>query len=129
MAPEVDAGDHCHAPMTCEYWGACTAVKPADWLFHLPNMRAKQREELAAIGIETIHEIPDDFALTQRQTVISDVTRSGVPFVAPTLLQDLGRFGPPAPYLDFEVFAPVIPLYPGTRPYETIVFRRASLTP
>jgi hypothetical protein len=31
--------------------------------------------------------------------------------------------GPPAFYLDFEAFLPALPLYPGTRPYQTIPFQ------
>ena len=38
----------------------------------------------------------------------------------PRLLQ---RFGPPACYLDFEAMMPPIPLYEGTRPYQTLPFQ------
>jgi hypothetical protein len=31
--------------------------------------------------------------------------------------------GPAASYLDFEAFLPAIPLYPGTKPYQTIPFQ------
>jgi hypothetical protein len=35
----------------------------------------------------------------------------------------LEAFGPPACYLDFEAMMPPIPLYEGTRPYQTIPFQ------
>jgi predicted RecB family nuclease len=35
----------------------------------------------------------------------------------------LDAFGPPACYLDFEAMMPPIPLYEGTRPYQTIPFQ------
>jgi hypothetical protein len=40
-APQVEPGDHCHSPITCEYWETCTETKPVDWLFRLPHLRAK----------------------------------------------------------------------------------------
>jgi hypothetical protein len=51
------------------------------------------------------------------------VTRSGVAFVSSSLSGLLAGFGPPAFYLDFEAFAPAVPLYLGTHPYETIPFQ------
>jgi hypothetical protein len=35
----------------------------------------------------------------------------------------LRGYGPPACYLDFEAMMPAIPLYEGTRPYQTIPFQ------
>ena len=39
------------------------------------------------------------------------------------LPERLNGFGPPAFYLDFETFMPAVPVYPGTRPYQTIPFQ------
>ena len=73
--------------------------------------------------MDSISAIPDDFRLSPRQEIIRDVTRSGKPNVAFDLPERLGGFGPPAFYLDFEAFLPAVPLYPGTRPYQTIPFQ------
>jgi hypothetical protein len=43
--------------------------------------------------------------------------------VAPDLRRLLHGYGPPAGYLDFEAMMPPIPLYEGTRPYQTIPFQ------
>ena len=51
------------------------------------------------------------------------MTRTGKPHVARELSQRIAAFGPPAFYLDFETFFPAIPLYPGTRPYQTLPFQ------
>jgi hypothetical protein len=89
----------------------------------MPNFRSARREELRALGIESISAIPDDFRLSPRQTVIREATRNGAPQVSPDLSRRLGGFGPPAFYLDFEAFLPAVPLYHGTRPYQTIPFQ------
>jgi hypothetical protein len=48
---------------------------------------------------------------------------SGKPYIATDLGSSLDAFGPPACYLDFEAMMPPIPLYEGTRPYQTIPFQ------
>jgi len=123
QAPIIEPEGHCHAPISCEHWESCTASKPTDWVFYMPNFSSARRDELRALGIESISAIPDDFRLSPRQTVIREVTRSGTPHVAADLSRRLRGFGPPGFYLDFEAFLPAVPLYPGTRPYQTIPFQ------
>jgi hypothetical protein len=122
-APAIKPDGHCHDPYSCEHWESCTASKPVDWVFHMPNLGSKRLKELEALGIESISNIPDDFPLASRQGIIRDVTRSKEPFVAPDLAKLLRRSGPPAFYLDFEAMLPAIPVYPGTRPYQVIPFQ------
>jgi Domain of unknown function(DUF2779) len=55
--------------------------------------------------------------------IIRDATASGKPYVGTYLGHLLDAFGPPAHYLDFEAMMPPIPLYEGTRPYQTIPFQ------
>ena len=57
------------------------------------------------------------------KVIIRDAIVSGQPYVAKDLKQLLQPFGPPACYLDFEAMMPPIPLYEGTRPYQTIPFQ------
>jgi hypothetical protein len=96
---------------------------PGDWVFYMPHLSATRRAELRALGIEAISAIPDDFRLSPRQKLIRDVTRSGTAFIGSDLRERLKGFGPPAFYLDFEAILPAIPLYAGTRPYQTIPFQ------
>ena len=123
QAPEIEPGSHCHSPVSCEYWVRCTELKPTDWVFHLPHLNSSRRDELRGLGIEAISAIPDEFRLSLRQRIIRDVTRSRKPYVAAELFERLRGFGPPAFYLDFEAFLPAVPLYRGTRPYQTIPFQ------
>jgi predicted RecB family nuclease len=64
-----------------------------------------------------------DFPLSPRQAIIRDALVTGQPFVAPDLQSRLSRCSPPALYLDFEAMMPPIPLYAGTKPYQTIPFQ------
>ncbi len=118
--PEINPSRHCGY---CEYWPACTANKPDDWVFHLPGIRADKLNELQAMGIESIVDIPEDHALTDKQALVRRVLRSGQEYISPDLEQALADFGPPAYYLDFETMGPAIPVYPGTRPFQSIPFQ------
>jgi Domain of unknown function(DUF2779) len=121
--PAAEPGSHCGSPYTCEFWDRCTSNKPADWIGYFPRLSEARATELKALGIESISAIPADFPLTSKQIIIRDATASGTPYVAIELRRMLDAFGPPASYLDFEAMMPPIPLYEGTRPYQTIPFQ------
>ncbi len=121
--PDAEPGSQCGNPYPCGFWDRCTAHKPADWVSYMPRLSQVQADELNTRGIEAISAIPTDFRLTARQAIIRDATTTGRPFVAPDLKRLLHNYGPPACYLDFEAMMPPIPLYEGTRPYQTIPFQ------
>ncbi len=121
--PQAEPGSQCGTPYACEFWDRCTAKKPADWTFYLPRLSQDNASKLKALGIESISSIPADFPLTPKQIIIRDATASGHPYVALNLADLLSKCGPPACYLDFEAMMPPIPLYEGTRPYQTIPFQ------
>lgn len=121
--PAAEPGSQCGTPYACEFWDRCTADKPGDWTFYLPRLSQARVSELKALGIESISMIPADFPLAPKQIIIRDATASGHPYVAPELTRLLRCCGPPACYLDFEAMMPPIPLYEGTRPYQTIPFQ------
>jgi hypothetical protein len=121
--PEVEPGPQCASPYACEFWDRCTADKPADWISYMPRLSRVRAEELNACGVEAISAIPPDFPLSTRQAIIRDAIVTRQPFVAPDLARLLQGYGPPVRYLDFEAMMPPIPLYEGTRPYQTIPFQ------
>jgi hypothetical protein len=121
--PAAEPGSQCGNPYPCEFWERCTPDKPPDWVSYMPRLSQAQAERLKGLGIEAISNIPPDFPLTARQTVIRDAIATGRPFVAPDLARLLRSYAPPACYLDFEAMMPPIPLYEGTRPYQTIPFQ------
>jgi len=122
-APNVQPAHHCHTPVPCEFWDRCTARKPNDWIFYLPRLAQKRFDELHKAGITSIRRIPKSFALTLRQDIIRNVLKSGREYISTDLAAALKGFEPPAFYLDFETMNPVVPLYPGTSPYQRIPFQ------
>jgi hypothetical protein len=121
--PNAEPGSQCGTPYDCEFWDRCIADKPADWIAYLPRLSQAQATQVKALGIDAISSIPPDFPLTSKQVIIRDALVSGRPYVAKELQLRLEPFGPPACYLDFEAMMPPIPLYEGTRPYQTLPFQ------
>jgi hypothetical protein len=121
--PYAEPGSQCSKPYDCEFWDRCTDNKLYDWIGYLPRLSHASATQLKALGIDTISAIPPDFPLSSKQVIMRDAIVSGQPYVAKDLKQLLQLFGPPACYLDFEAMMPPIPLYEGTRPYQTIPFQ------
>jgi hypothetical protein len=98
-APVREPGAFCKKPHPCPFWDHCTGNKPATWF------------------VEQTGRKP---ALKRRMI---DAIRSDRPWISDTLVREVARFQPPVWALDFEAIAPAIPFYPGTRPYQAIVFQ------
>ncbi len=118
--PEIEPDHHCSKPVDCEFWEHCSRDKPEDWVFYLRGLRADRYQALRDQGVERIAEIPPGFGLSALQDRVRTVHSSGEPYVSRDLRGALAAGGPPAFYLDFETLAPAIPIYPSTRPYQTV---------
>jgi hypothetical protein len=122
-APDVLPDHHCFSPYTCEFWEHCTRELPEDWVFHLPGLSPDRFQALRRQGIERISEVPETFPLSATQGRVREVHLTGRPCISSGLAFALVNLGPPAFYLDFEAMNPVLPVYPGTRPYQMIPFQ------
>ena len=121
--PEIATGDHCHNPYPCPYWAHCTRNAPQrdHPLDELPRLSRKRRADLDALEIVEVRDIPAEFPMSFTQHLVRRSVASDMEIVR----GDLGgalELAPPVRHLDFETFAPAVPRFPGTRPYEGIPF-------
>src|ERR1035437_9026488 len=74
--PDLPTGPHCTDPVTCEFYDRCNPPRPDDHIGYLPRIHASAVEELEDMGIASIRNIPDDFALSeiQRRAATSGAT-------------------------------------------------------
>ena len=123
-APVIAPGGHCFTPYLCPYHEHCTRdmVVPEYGIDELPRLTASRRAPLVAAGIEEIRDIPEDFPLTRLQRILRRAVREDRAVVHGDITKALARIAPPVRHLDFETFAPAIPRFAGTRPYEQIPF-------
>ncbi len=123
-APAIAPGSHCFTPYGCPYYAHCTRdmIQPDHGIGELPRLRDSRWAELDEAGISEIKDIPDDFPLSPLQQVVRTVVRQGSIQVHGSLRKALAAIKPPVRHLDFETFAPAIPRFAGTWPYQAIPF-------
>ena len=123
-APDIAPGEHCFTPHACTYHAHCTrdAVLPEHGIGELPRLAARRRVALEAARVEEIRDIPADFPLTAPQRIVARAVREGRALVHGDVSGALARLAPPVHHLDFETFAPAIPRFAGTRPYDGVPF-------
>ncbi len=122
--PEIETGGHCNKPYTCNFFGYCHQNEPEHPVRQLPNLREALRTRLREAGIGAIGDIPHNFpGLNERQRRVRDGVVTGQPFVGQDLGVALNEIAYPVSFMDFETVGPALPLYVGTRPYQTIPFQ------
>ncbi len=122
--PPISIVPHCTTPYACPFYDHCHADEPEHPVEQLPRLRMHLREQLAAMGIIEIAQIPDDFqGLSTLQARVVEAVQTGTRFHDPAISRTLRKLKFPVHFLDFETFAPALPLYSGTRPYQIIPFQ------
>jgi predicted RecB family nuclease len=122
--PEIVPGRHCTDPITCEFYDRCNPPRPNDHIGFLPRIHASALEEVDAMGVDSIMDIPDDFELSEIQRRAATCVQTGEPwFDRDGLAAQVATLRYPIAYLDFETVNPAIPRFAGTHPYQQIPFQ------
>jgi len=122
--PPIETGRHCTDPYTCEFYDHCHSDCAEHPIDDLPGRREKILQQLADLDIIDIRQIPPGFTgLTAMQVRVCDVVQSGNRYHDPAIAKVLGKAKFPVHFLDFETFMPALPVFVGTRPYQTIPFQ------
>jgi predicted RecB family nuclease len=123
-APDLPTGPHCTNPVHCEFYDHCNPSRPNDHIRFLPRLHASAAEELEELGVESIHEIPADFELTEIQRRAAVSVQTGEPwFDRDGLATELASLKHPLYFVDFESVNPAVPRFAGMRPFDQIVFQ------
>ena len=122
-APEVPAGPHCVNPVVCEFFSRCNQPLPDDHIGYLPRLHASAAEQLEEMGVESIHEIPADFELSEFQRRVCTAMQTGQPWFSADLKTELESLKYPLYFMDFETVNPAIPRFSGMRPYDHLPFQ------
>jgi hypothetical protein len=120
--PEVSIGRHCREPYECPL-AECWEFLPDNSIFELRGGKTKQYS-LYEQGILSIKDIPDYILLSRQQKIQKECVITGNTHIEKEEIQQfLNRLEYPLYYLDFETIGQAIPIYDGTRPYQTIPFQ------
>ena len=121
--PLIQPSRHCKSPYSCNFLDYCTRNIPEHWILELSGISQKKLDELEAMGIEGIIDIPDSYPLTALQERIRKCVINNEEFISKDIEEELKTVEYPVHFLDFETIGPAIPRYAGTRPYQTIPFQ------
>jgi len=113
----------CTKPNSCPCPSLCHPQLPENPVFNIPYI-GKKAIQLREQGITAIEDIPPSFNLNSKQLKHVQAVKSGQPLVdGQTVKTSLSTLEYPVYFLDYETFNPAVPLYPGYRPYEHIVYQ------
>jgi len=122
-APNIPAGRHCSNPFTCEFFDHCNPPIPEDHILRLPRIHASTVAKLVALGVQSIHDIPENYPLTGRLRRACTSVQMGQPWFSPEIGEELRKLKYPLYFVDFETVNPALPRFAGMRPYDQIPFQ------
>ena len=122
-APDIPAGLQCSSPFTCEFFDHCNDPVPDHHILRLPRIHASTVAKLAALGVQSIHDIPENYPLTGRLRRACASVQMGEPWYSPEIGEELRKLKYPLYFADFETVNPALPRFAGMRPYDQIPFQ------
>lgn len=123
--PNIRIGAHCTDPVTCDFFDHCNPPRQHDHIGFLPRIHASTMGELEEMGVESIHDIPADFDLTEIQRRAAACVKSGNPWYSPELRDALEGLTYPLYFADFETVNRAVPRFEGMRPYDHLCFQHS----
>ncbi len=119
--PDIAIGQHCFEPYDCPFISYCWPSDSDYPVLGLAGGKAKLAEFVLE-GFADLRDVPAD-RLTEKQQRIQRVTASGTVQLLPGAAKFVTDLAYPRYYLDFETIMPAVPIWPDTRPYETLPFQ------
>ncbi|MEQ1581449.1 MAG: DUF2779 domain-containing protein [Steroidobacteraceae bacterium] len=119
--PSVPVGTHCRSPYVCPFIGHCwpQTEYPLDGL---PGI-GRRLNDLVAAGYKDVRDVPSHLLKGRDQLRVLRAVRSGKSELLPGAKSELAALGWPRYYLDFETIGFAIPIWAGTRPYQSLPFQ------
>ncbi|MFA5961957.1 MAG: DUF2779 domain-containing protein [Parcubacteria group bacterium] len=88
------------------------------------RINGKKLAELVDSHIFNIHDVPDDFPLSDNQKRQVETAKSGKEYIdKKSIAEFLGTMKYPLSFLDYETYPSALPRYSGYSPYQQITFQ------
>ena len=124
VEPEVLIGRHCDKPHTCPFKDHCWKDVPEYSISIVPDFMTNTQSELLSRDILSIHDLPDDFQLTEREPGYADSVLNNQPEIDDAAIRNkLSKLEYPIYFFDFETSNPPIPRFEGLSPYQKFPFQ------
>lgn len=113
---------HCYKPNDCPYPEQCFPKLQEYSIYDLGHTSRKQYQELIALGVKKLAEIPETFALSDKQHRQVHATMLQQPIIDKEAIHaELSRLKYPLFFVDYETFQEGIPRFDGYRSYQQAV--------
>ncbi len=124
-APDVQIGEHCFYPYTCDFKGHCWKHVPEQGsVFDLGGLRKADIFALYHKGRIRMDDLTETDLSSADAKIQLRSFQSRKPHVEKELLQTfISGLVYPLIFMDFETFMPAVPVYKGAHPYEQIPFQ------
>ncbi len=119
--PDIPVGPHCFDPYECPFVSHCWWSDGDYPVLGLAGSKAKLAEFVRE-GFSDLRNVPAS-RLTERQQRIQRVTTAGQAELQAGAAEFVADLAYPRYYLDFETITPAVPIWAGTRAYETLPFQ------
>lgn len=119
--PLVPVGQHCFQRYECPFISHCW---PSDAEYPIRGLAGSKEKlgEFVRQGYRDLREVPAS-ELSEKQQRIQRVTSAGKAELLPGASSLVTALPYPRYYLDFETVMPAVPIWRGTRPFETLPFQ------
>jgi CRISPR/Cas system-associated exonuclease Cas4 (RecB family) len=108
----------------CPTFGYFNPDIPEYSVFNLTRISAKKVGTLVDMEIFHVHEVPDDFELTENQKNQVLAAKLQKPIIHPeNIREELAKLQFPIYFLDYETLSTAIPMFDGTKPYQQVCFQ------
>lgn len=116
--PDIPVGQYCFEPYECPFISYCW---PSDVEYPVQDLAGSTAKlaEFVRQGYRDVRDVPAS-RLTEKQQRIQRVTAAGQAELSPGASRFIRDLAYPRYYLDFETIMPPVPIWAGTRPYETL---------
>lgn len=115
---------NCIDPKTCSCPDLCHPNLPKISIYTIPMLSEKKKRDLHRMGIQSLHDIPPDYELSDKQSKIVDCIQANKPFLDKGAIKGFfDSFNYPLYFLDYETYGAALPIYPGYKPYQPMVFQ------
>ncbi len=123
--PDVKILRQCHRPYDCDFIDYCFKDTPQDSIYSIAGaLGSKKLNTLIDEGIIKTVDIPPEMLTTKKLEKHHHVTKHNTVHIEKeNIKKELEKIEYPIYYLDYETYAPAIPIFDGYKPYQKIVFQ------
>ena len=122
--PNVNIGEHCNSPYTCDFKGHCWEKIPKNSVFNISGLHMVKAMELYMNGIIKMEDIPESHPLNRSQRMQVNAVKNDKTYTEHKKITEfIDTVNFPAYFFDFETLMPAVPVWDKTKPYQQLPFQ------